>query len=501
MLKVFHFSTRWFSFGFVSLIVVVMATMLTRETPCARDAAVMDRLRDQLRQVPTGATVAVVVERADTGETIFTYNEHFPLKPASNQKILTSAAALFYLGADYRYQTDIQATGTVADGVLNGDLVVVGAGDPSISGRYQPDRTDATAIFRQWAEALKARGIQKIAGQIVGNDNAFDDVTAPEGWPANQMAEWYCAEVSALVFNDGCVDVHWLGGDVAGATPTYSLNPKTDYIQIVNQLKSSLTSNYRRYVRDGRPNTIICNGSVRARREAEDSIAVHGATRYFVHVLRSVLTSEGIEVVGPSADIDTLKGGEQLKSAARTLFTHESPPLATLLETMNGNSHNLFAETVFKTVARNEGGKGTFENGRAAVMRFLDKHLIDTEGLSIIDGSGLSYDNRLTARAIVSVLRIADNASWRDDYRNTFPVGGRTGSLKSRFQATSETRRLAGRIRAKTGYIRGARSLSGWVTRPDGSEYRFSILLNTNGKAISGPLAWIDKTALVLARD
>lgn len=462
------------------------------------------RLAELVAEAPKGTTVSLLVERADDASTVFSHNADLPMIPASNQKILTTAAALHYLGADFRYRTHLCYRGSIRDGALEGDLVVIGSGDPSISGRFTDDPDDVTVVFRQWAAEIKERGVTRITGDIVGDDDAFDDAVLAPGWPPGQEGEWYCAEVSALTLNDGCVDVFWRGGERPGERPTFELNPPTAHLKVINDLRTESRSgkDTRWYRRIAPSHTIEAVGTIPPRKTRRDYIAVSGATLFLVSVLRHTLIAEGIAVEGQAFDIDDFADKSPYRQGLHGLAAHTSPPLKDIVREINLHSQNLFAELAFKTIGSYGGSAGSFESGRRAVMDLLESWHVPLEGVYAADGSGLSRLNRVTARALVGVLRCVDASATSETFRASFPVGGgEQGSLRHRFQGSGGNQRPeAGRIRAKTGYIGGVRALSGWASRSDGTEYRFSILLNSGERHVAGSVQWVDDVALALTQ-
>ena len=471
-------------------------------TDAAIHAEVAGRLQEAVDGAPNGAVVALYVENAADNTLVFAHNPAEPMIPASNQKILSTAVALDSLGSDFRFRTDLRRNGPIADGVLQGDLIVVGMGDPTISGRYAPNRADPTSIFREWAKRLKQMGVQSIAGRVIGDDRMFDAQGAAPGWPENVGAKWYCADISALVFNDGYIDVTWRGGRTASDAPTYTLSPPTAYLQLVSRLQSNASQQgARHYVWSRDLSTVTCQGSVQTGRTANDSVSIHGATRYFVTVLRETLLSEGITVAGEALPIAAL-GDDMppLRQSNERLFFHDSPTLTEIVFSTNLTSENLFAEILLKTAGLTVAPQGSFATGGRAALRFLERHDIPTENVTVVDGSGLSRLNQVTVQALAGILRASEKGDWSDCFRDSFPVGASSGSLRNRFAQDNQTREMGRNIQAKTGYIRGVRALSGWATRDDGTVYRFSFLLNSGERNVGNAVTWIDEAALALVR-
>jgi D-alanyl-D-alanine carboxypeptidase/D-alanyl-D-alanine-endopeptidase (penicillin-binding protein 4) len=428
------------------------------------------------------AKLSVFVQRMDNGEILVNLDGERPLKPASNHKLFTTAAGLALLGPDYTWKTDVAINGEIVNGVLDGDLIVIGRGDPAIGGRFHPtDSRDLTYIFRDWAARLRESGIRQIRGEIIGDDDYFDDVFFGANWYPDERAEWYCAEVSALSFNDNCIDIQWKGGRSAGNSPSFTLNPPTSYCRINNMVKTvpervaeaSLT-----YHREERSNIIRAEGTIPARKEKYDYAAIHNPTLFTVTVLRETLQREGIKVIGQARDIDDLTTKALVREGQKVLFTHESPPLIRIVEVINRNSQNLYAELLLRTLGRIESETGGFESGCRMVENYLAQNRLHRYGFCCVDGSGLSYLNRTCARMLVDLLMYMDGSIHRTQFLDSLPRGGERGTLRARFKTNERTRALAPNIYGKTGYIGGVHTLSGYIVLPDSRQVAYAILLN-----------------------
>lgn len=424
--------------------------------------------------------IGIIFRDGETGRLLYARDEDLALKPASNNKILTTAAALHYLGRDFRYKTLVALRGRQRRGTLLGDLVVVGSGDPSISGRFVENH-DRKAIFRQWADALRDRGIRRISGDVVGIDDLFDDELQAPGWPVEDRAEWYCAEISALTFNESCVDLRWRGANGANLEPaTFELIPATRYVEIVNFVTTAHDdgSHERYYHRPADRNIVTVRGRVANGEEVLDSAAVANPTLYFVTVLTETLRESGIEVIGSPCDIDDVPDKTIFLHSLDALTVYESPPLSRLIEVVNRNSQNFFAEQILKTLGKRVMGEGSFAAGTRAVRRFVEAKGIDCRGLVLVDGSGLSQLNRATPAQLLAVLLSVDRTPDGAFFRDSLPQGGRTGSLRKRFRADAHLREIGPYVRAKTGYIRDCHALSGWLETRAGQSICFSVLCN-----------------------
>jgi len=415
----------------------------------------------------------VSIQSLVTGEYFYKRNENKLFMPASNQKLLTSAAGLLLLGPMYRFKTEVYSTGAVDGSILNGDLIIKGFGDPTISGRFNND--DMTKIFRDWADTLSALGIDEIRGNIIGDDNAFDDTRLGKGWAWDYESEWFAAPTSALSFNDNCVDILIKPGK-KGEQAILSVMPETKYAVVLNKVltvgKDSATN--VQIFRERGTNIISVYGSIR---EGDDSLKVYATinnpTQYFVVTLKEILQQKGITVSGFASDMDDLTDITDY-SKAKLLFTHHSVFLKDILKVLNKNSHNFYAEQLLKTIGFEKKGFGTAERGIEAVKSVLNSIGINTDNMEIVDGSGLSRLNLISPNQITVLLNYMYKSDVFTYFYNSLPVGGVDGTMADRVRKT----RAQNNVRAKTGYINGVRSISGYIFTGDKEPVAFSIIAN-----------------------
>ncbi|GAB4322158.1 MAG: D-alanyl-D-alanine carboxypeptidase/D-alanyl-D-alanine-endopeptidase [Candidatus Sumerlaeia bacterium] len=518
-----------------SIILVLCARWGYGQSPALEQPATPEALQAALeRRIGAtdlgGGTLAVLIQEYPSGRVIYSREPLTPLKPASCNKLHTTAAALYYLGADFHFETPLLALGEVRRGTLHGDLLVRGSGDPAISARFQRDKSDLTAILRSWAQQLAELGIRRVAGRIIGDDDYFDDQYFGQGWYPRERAEWYCAEISALSFNDNCVDLIIRGGKAPGEFASIEVLPSIDYVQIHNRVltRSPDSREFVSFFRNDRSNVIEARGSVRPGSERREWAAVYNPTLFFVATLRATLIAEGIRVDGQAVDLDDLPpdqrpvakhallagGGERITKGAgsngQTLSADDhittvgvltSPPLRDIIGVINLNSQNFYAECVLKTIGRRMRGEGSFAAGCAAVEDFLKREGLWTPGSTLVDGSGLSYHNRTSAEQLVRVLRwVRQRPQWWPLYRDSLPQGGRTGTLNKRFQHRPEARAAAPQIYGKTGYIGGVRSMAGVIYTESGRELHYAFIANDFNARDTAVLELLDDLATLCAR-
>ena len=471
-----------------ALLVVLAAHRSARAQPVPPAPTLSDVIDTTLAQEDfQGAIWGVVVHNLESGYTLYERNPHTLFTPASNTKLFTTAAVLEQLGPDYRYRTDVFAEGALRDSVLDGNLIVRGSGDPTIGGHEQDD--DPTAVFRAWADSLRAAGINRITGNLIGDDNLFTDAPLGYGWSWDDTPYYYAAELGALVFNENTVDITIEPRSIGmpGHVRWEPLN--TNYVTVVNETETIAARNEEdeEYERPLGQNTLYLRTKLPQGLTEEESLTVWNPTRFFVHVLRQVLEQEGITVEGEPVDIDELDRVPAYTAAdVRPIASYTSVPLSNIVQELNRESNNLYAEQVLRTLGvvhpadsvEDDVEMGSAEMGVAAAMRTYATAQIDTSRIQFADGSGLSRHNLVTPTSVIQLLTHMWNHP-RDAVNSAFfaslPVGGRNGTLEYRFQGRA---RAQGRVQAKTGTLSNASSLSGVVPAADGTPLAFSILCN-----------------------
>ncbi len=416
---------------------------------------------------------AVEVRSLATGEELFALDPDRLTMPASNMKIVTLAAAAERLGWDYRFETTLVSAAPVRDGVLYGDLVIVGGGDPTISER----QGRAAEVFDQWAADLKAAGVRAVAGRLVADARAFDAEALGAGWSWDYLAYGYAAPVSALQFGEDLVTLTVTPGAAAGAPATIGVTPATSGLVVENRVTTG-EAGTRVSLDLGRlpgQRRLEVTGTVPAGGEAVVRTAsVNDPAEAFAGAARAALMARGVEVWSGVAVAGRDGTGEVRREDERVLARTLSPPLADVATVLMKMSQNLYAETLLRALGRGD-GPGSVEAGRRAVGEVLEGWGLDPGALVQYDGSGLSRYNYVTANLIVGILRhLHDDPRHRAPFLATLPIGGVDGTIAGRFEGT----RAEGAVRAKTGSISNVRALSGYVSTRDGENLVFSIIAN-----------------------
>lgn len=403
---------------------------------------------------------SVRIERLD-GEVLYEKDPRSLAMPASNMKIVTMATAAEALGWDYRYETLLLAEGDVRDGVLHGDLRVVGNGDPSISSvDFGP-----APLFGEWAEALRAAGITRVTGRVIGDDNAFDDAPLGAGWSWDYLAWGYAAPSGALQYGENVAVLRMRAGAREGDPVDVIASPPGHGLRILSKVRtgaSDATANIELERLPGQ-RTLTVTGVVPAGRPVNIRTAsIDNPTQFFVDGLRAVLVDRGIRVDGPAVDIDDAEG-YTASTAPRRISAHQSPPLSELGAYFMKVSQNMYGETFLKTV------------GREKTREVLAGWGVAPGTYNAADGSGLSRYNQISAWMLTTILRrMHEDERHRAWFMATLPVAGHDGTLDRRMIGTE----LQRAVQAKTGTIANARSLSGYLTAPSGERVIFSIMGN-----------------------
>lgn len=464
----------------------------TEPGPVTSVAGLQEELRDIFADPAfEHAHWGVMVQSLETGQILFRHNSRKLFMPASNNKLVTAAVALSRLGPDYRFRTRVAARGAVGpDGTLQGDLVVVGGGDPSISERFFDD--DPTAPFRAWADSLKAHGVRRIQGDLVGDDDLYDDVHLGPGWAWDYLDAYYAAEIGALLYNEGAVTYRIAPGDTVGAAARIDTLPPTRYLDldigvltVADSTGNRIWAEREPFSNRGRISGTIWIGADTVTRY----LAPHDPTLFFLTGLEEVLEAEGIEVDGVvvDADDDTVSrssdpspavtdGGLTARSSdsLTTLFVFESPTLAAIVDPFLKRSQNQIGEMLLRHLGAVSVDTGSVAAGRRVVQATLSDWGIPESLYIYVDGSGLSRYNYQSPESLVRLLRVMARRPEFEVFYDALPIAGVDGTLRRRMRGT----RAEGNVRAKTGSISNSRALSGYVTTLDGERLIFSMIAN-----------------------
>ena len=425
----------------------------------------------------------VLIVDPESGDTLYSHNAGKLFMPASNQKLLTSATALEQLGPDYRYRTLFATNGRVRDGVLDGDLVVVGRGDPTVSDHM---RGDAMIPLLEIADSLAARGVKRITGRVLRGGDAFPDSPLGFGWAWDDLPAAYSAGVDELQFNEGFTRVLLRGGARVGVAPTATTAPLRGYpaLKVVAATTIPASGGASSQAPDANwgpalapatplaPTAVTVVGDIAPGDTTTLEASYPDPAVAYLHAVLQALATRGI-AVRRGVDALTRVPADSLTSLT-TLVTMESPTLREILPALQKPSQNQIAEALLKTLGLEKTGVGSADSGRRVVESQLAAWGAAPDGFAVRDGSGLSRHDYVSPETVVRVLAAMRANPAFASYYDALPIAGVDGTIASRMRGTA----AQGNVHAKTGYVDRARSLSGYVTTADGHMLLFSTLCN-----------------------
>jgi serine-type D-Ala-D-Ala carboxypeptidase/endopeptidase (penicillin-binding protein 4) len=430
-------------------------------------------------------------------DTLYQLNSTKLFIPASNQKLVSSSVILEQLGPDFRYRTVVAARGTFAEQTLNGDLAVIGRGDPTASDHM---KGDAMIPLRAIADSLWQRGVRSITGGVVAMGNAFPGPVAGFGWSWDALDAASFAGVDELLFNEGLSSIRVRPGAKVGDPATLESKPARTYPALRNEVTTiapnaaPATNAGRGGGRGGRggglgtrvsayhdtlTSAVVVRGQVALGDSANVTITQHDPDAAYVAALTEALQDRGITVGGRSGSPDSER--------TDSLFTIVSVPLREILPIILKPSQNQIAEVFLRTIGLERTGIGTADSGRRVIERQFTDWKIPSDGYVVRDGSGLSRNDLISPEAIIGILDVMRRSPNFDLFYQSLPIAGVDGTIRTRMKGTA----AEGNVHAKTGTLSMVRSLSGYVRTADGRLLEFSVLCN-NWLA---PQASVDRVA------
>jgi serine-type D-Ala-D-Ala carboxypeptidase/endopeptidase (penicillin-binding protein 4) len=489
-----------------ALFAVVLCVLLVGQVQAAKRKPLATRIGDILADPDLARGFwGIEIVSLSGGRVLYSQNSDKLFTPASNTKLFTTAAALALIGPDYKFRTSIESSGFLdKHGRLNGDLVLVGRGDPNLSGRELPydlrtQRNDhPIKVLEDLADSLVQKGVKYVDGDLVADDSFFAFERYGEGWSQDDLVWGDGAPVSALTVNDNVVFVNILPADRAGERAFVSIVPFADYYHVDNRIITTPAGTTRRIFFNREPGSTaltLWGEMPMDDAGANQALAIEDPAAFASELFRSLLERRGIIIYGSdrthhtelarlstfsvTATAEARGGGSDPSRPSPgaqnlVLASYESQPLIEDIRVINKVSQNLHAEILLRLLGREQGNAATVESGLEVVRGFLTKAGVSGDEYLFYDGSGLSRQNLVTPRAVVSLLEYASRQPWGKAFRSTLPVAGIDGSLADRLKGTV----AQGRVSGKTGSLGGVKALSGYATSNRGDEIAFSILSN-----------------------
>jgi D-alanyl-D-alanine carboxypeptidase/D-alanyl-D-alanine-endopeptidase (penicillin-binding protein 4) len=447
----------------------------------------------------------VEIEELETGRVLYSRDADRLYTPASNTKLFTTAAALALIGPEYRVHTTVEsATAPDKYGRLSGDLVLVGRGDPNLSGRTLPYNLKTERplppeqALAELADQVVARGVKVIDGDIVADDSFFVYERYGEGWSQDDLVWEWGAAVSALAVNDNVVYVNILPAEHVGERAFVSVSPFAEYFHLENHVMTSPAGVWPRKIfvqrQPGSKHLEIWGNIPLNDTGAGEAVAIEDPAEFCARLLWELLAKHGVTMFGKTrarhtalSSLDTITvnasvppgGGVDTQGTthpAVVLAEHVSAPLAMDIRVINKVSQNLHAEILLRLLGREKGNGGSIAGGLEVLRSFLTRADLRPEEIAFYDGSGLSRENLATPRATVKLLRFAAQQSWAADYMGSLPVAGVDGTLAGRLKNLP----AGATVQAKTGSLDHVNSLSGYLTTSKGERLVFSIMGNNH---------------------
>ncbi len=396
------------------------------------------------------------------------------VRPASNFKLVSSAAYLDHFGAEFTFETRLMGRGTQSGNTWNGDIVVEGSGDPTISGRFY--NKDAFFVFEKWVNALLKQGITTIDGNIVGFDGLFDDVPYPKGWEWDDLSYYYAPETSSLSFNENVVDLEVIADGPVGSVPEIQWFPMgTDYVDFVNEqvITPQGTSFDEMYRRVLGTNIILLRSTLPQGYYETESLSITDPALYFLDTFKKYLENRGISVSG---QIYTDSNFFDWNPESYTVFnSHKSTELHEIIQELNRESVNFYSEMLLKKLAANKYNvKGSTELGLQELKEFMYSMNFDTTLVELRDASGMAPATLLKASDLNNYLVLIRDKEYFPEFFKSLAEGGLNGTLEYRFGSSP----LKGLFTGKTGFVSGVRTISGYLKTEKGTELVVSLFTN-----------------------
>ncbi len=440
----------------------------------AAQTSIQDHIRD-FTQDPelAGAAISISVVDAESGRMVGGHQDQMTCIPASTQKLLTTAAAMDVLGEDHRFTTKLLTTGSIENGVLKGNVYIIGGGDPSLGSPYLDGVLRMDAVLDRWRAAIAKAGIREITGRIIGDGSYFGTDGTSGGWPWSDIGNYYGSGAYGLNFHENFYFLDFLQrSSVGDIPPIQRTRPEIPGLKLTNELRSGPRGSgdqayiygapfgYDNFVRGTIP---IGTGRFTIKGAVPDP-ALFCAQR-----LCRVLEAAGISVNLPAESNRTLGDGQLAKG--KVIDTYQSPPLRELIDRTNLRSNNLYAEALLRELNKAR-GRAPHELSSTEVLKgWLTEAGLPTKAIKLEDGSGLATRNFFSAAFMTAFLRHQRGAlRWRQ----SIPLAGRSGSMRSYLKGTA----AEGRLRAKSGSLGAARAYAGYADRADGQQLAFAIMVN-----------------------
>ena len=435
-----------------SLLMLCASGLSAQDPSVAIEKAIAELERDpQFKH----ASISLYIEDQKTGAIIFKRNEHIGLAPASCQKIVTSASALELLGKEYQYKTVIGIRGEIKEGILNGDVLIRGSGDPTL-GSWRYNSTNEKKLLDLFSGALKTKGIVSIKGRILHNQDQWKQ-GIPDGWIWEDIGNYYGAGAYALNWRENQYDLILRSGkEIGSAVMVVKTDPELKGFRFISEVTAAIKGSGDQAViyPPAGNSTIYVRGTIPIE---ENNFKISGS----VPDPGFQLASRLMDQFGKTNEVSSFTS----ESNSSNIYEHSSPRLDSINYWFMKRSINLYGEALVKTIASARNRNPSTEEGVGVIRSFWAKNGVESSALKIVDGSGLSPANRLTTHSLVQILKYARKREWYNVFYNSLPeING---------------------IKMKDGYISGVRSYAGYVKSKSGKDYVFGFIINNFDGSVS----------------
>ena len=489
------------------LLALVLVTPSSLRVAAAQSPAVARKIDARLDAAPVNRQLWGVALVDEKGKLLYGRNADRLFIPASNTKLVVSAVAAALLPPDFTVNTSVYAAGPVVNGVVQGDLVLYGRGDPTFGVRcFAVDtllpgacEADGSSQLRALARGLRQAGVTSVSGDLVGDGSYFEPTMIHGGWESYDLNWWYAAPVSGLGYNDNSIDIVYSPADSAGSPARVAFTPDFGDVTLENRTRTTARGGEETIDFFREPGTLLvrATGEVPAGgRTRTEHFALPDPNLYTARAFRAALAEVGIAVQGGTVST-TDSTAFELARRGVPLAEVRSRPLRDWIFPILNTSQNWYSEMTLKQLGRQFGRAGSWEEGLKVERRFLiDSVGIDSTQVALSDGSGLSASNLVSPLAFTQLLRFMRQHPRYATFEGGLPLAGKRGSLRNRFVGTP----IEGRVRAKTGSISRVNTLSGYIEMPDGKTYVFSVMGNHHALPGSKMLNQIDSVVVDLSR-
>ena len=426
------------------------------------------------------ASLGIAVFDVESGKLLAGSQENLSLVPASSLKVITTATALSLFGEDYQFKTELQYEGTIqSDGTLDGNIYIKGFGDPTLGSVLYDQAVGLDDLMEAFAQEIKKAGIKRVNGKIIGDASYFENEVVSRKWLYEDLGNYYGAGTWGLNIHENMYYLDFgQNAKVGGKTQFKQTRPAIPNLLIVNEVTSGKASSGDNAYIFGAPYQYTCfvRGTIPA---GAGTFTIKGAIPdppfFAAHALTGALIQNGIEVLQPASTLFEMARTGQSSGETKLIYTHRSPKLKAIIKRTNLKSVNLYCEAMLRAIGKKVSNKGSIESGVSAIVAFWKERGVDLDGFHMVDGSGLSPKNAVTAKQLAAILRkIAKDEKIKKVFFDSLPLGGKSGSLKNLIKSAEGI----GNIMAKSGYMEKVMSFSGYVKDKKGRLLSFSIIGN-----------------------